>query len=95
MMLLMTPAALHRIAFEGKDDARFFRIGSRLVVTACCSLAIGIAADVTVVFFKVTESNVVSGAAGAAALSLLLVAWLVYPAWRAARSKLSTKAAHG
>jgi hypothetical protein len=28
VLLLMTPAAVHRIAFQGEDDASFFRIGS-------------------------------------------------------------------
>lgn len=93
--LLMTPAAVHRIAYQGEDDAGFFRIGSTLVVAASCPLAIGIAADVTVVFFKVTENSVASEAAGAAALAILLIAWLVYPAWWATRSDSSPKAAHG
>jgi Family of unknown function (DUF6328) len=34
VLLLMTPAALHRIAFHGEDDPGFFSIGSALVVTA-------------------------------------------------------------
>jgi hypothetical protein len=93
--LLMTPAAIHRIAFQGEDDSGFFRVGSTLVVTASCPLAIGIAADVAVVFFKVFESSIVSAAAGAAALCLLLFAWLAYPAWCAATSNSPKKAAHG
>lgn len=47
----MTPAALHRIAFHGEDDAGFFRIGSALVIAASIPLAVGIAADTAVVFF--------------------------------------------
>ena len=46
----MTPAALHRIAFHGEDDVSFFRIGSALVIAASIPLAIGIAADIAVVF---------------------------------------------
>jgi hypothetical protein len=46
VLLLMTPAALHRIAFHGEDDASFFRIGSALVVAASIPLAAGIAADI-------------------------------------------------
>ena len=33
VVLLMTPAAIHRLAFHGEDDPDFFRIGSCLVVT--------------------------------------------------------------
>ncbi len=78
----MTPAALHRIAFDGEDDESFFRIGSILVIAASCPLAIGIAADVAVVFFKVTESSLASGCAGFVSLCLLMTAWLAYPFWR-------------
>jgi hypothetical protein len=81
-MLLMTPAAVHRIAFAGEDDDQFFRIGSRLVIVAALPLAIGIAADITVVFYKITHGYTSAGLAGALALAFLLVAWYVYPWWR-------------
>jgi hypothetical protein len=51
VLLLMTLAALHRIAFHGEDDASFFKIGSALVVASSVPLASGIAGDVAVVFF--------------------------------------------
>ena len=57
VVLLMTPAALHRIGFQGEDDPTFFRIGSWLVVAGSIPLAIGIAADVAVVFYKVIENS--------------------------------------
>ena len=55
VLLLMTPAALHRLAFHGEDDPQFFEIGSRLVVAAAFPLALGISADVAVVAYKITE----------------------------------------
>jgi uncharacterized protein DUF6328 len=82
VVLLMTPAAVHRIGFQGEDDPIFFRIGSSLVIAASIPLAIGIAANVTVVFFKATESTGAAWAAGATALVALLAFWLAYPAWR-------------
>lgn len=82
VLLLMTPAALHRIAFHGEDDASFFRIGSALVVAASIPLAAGIAAATAVVIFKVTDSMGSASAAGAAALCVLLGVWLGYPIWR-------------
>jgi uncharacterized protein DUF6328 len=81
VVLLMTPAAVHRIGFNGEDDPDFFRIGSSLVIAASIPLAIGIAADVAVVFFKATESANAAVAAGVAALIALLGFWLIYPAW--------------
>jgi hypothetical protein len=82
VLLLMTPAALHRLAFHGEDDASFCRIGSRLVVAASIPLAAGIAADVAVVFFKVSESMIIATIAGSATLCVLLCVWLAYPVWR-------------
>jgi Family of unknown function (DUF6328) len=82
VLLLMTPAALHRIAFHGEDDASFFRIGSALVIAASIPLAAGVAADIGVVFFKVTESMGSASIAGATALCVLLGVWLGYPIWR-------------
>jgi hypothetical protein len=78
----MTPAALHRIAFHGEDDASFFRIGSALVIAASIPLAIGIAADIAVVFFKVTDDMKSASVAGAVALGVLVAVWLGFPIWR-------------
>ena len=48
VVLLMTPAALHRIAYDGENSPSFFRISSALVVAAAFPLAVGIAADICV-----------------------------------------------
>jgi Family of unknown function (DUF6328) len=82
VLLLMTPAALHRIAFHGEDDKNFFKIGSALVVAASVPLAFGIAGDIAVVFFKVTESMFDALASGCLSLLVLLGVWLAYPVWR-------------
>ena len=82
VLLLMTPAALHRIAFHGEDDKSFFRIGSAMVVAASIPLASGIAGDIAVVFFKVTESMVDAVASGCLSLFVLLGVWLAFPVWR-------------
>jgi hypothetical protein len=89
VILLMTPAALHRIGFHGEDDPKFLEIGSRLIVAGTVPLAVGIAADVAVVFFKAIESSGIAMAAGLASLALLLGLWLGYPLLVAARFNLS------
>jgi hypothetical protein len=86
VMLLMTPAAVHRIAFNGADDEGFYRLGSGLVIAATAPLAIGIAADVAVVFYKITGSAGITAAAGGAAFALLAGVWFAWPAWLRARS---------
>lgn len=87
--LLMTPAALHRIGFHGEDNPRFFQIGSLLVVAGSIPLAVGIASDVAVVFFKAVESAGIAMASGVASLTVLLGLWLGYPLLVAGRLKPS------
>jgi hypothetical protein len=87
VILLMTPAALHRIGFQGEDDPAFFRIGSLLVVAGSLPLAVGIAADVAVVFFKAIGDGRVAIASGIASLVVLLGLWLGYPLWRRATAR--------
>jgi hypothetical protein len=55
------------------------------VIAGTIPLAVGIAADVAVVFFKALESTDVAVAAGAGALAVLLGFWFAYPAWRRTR----------
>ena len=93
VILLMTPAALHRIGFRGEDSPTFFRIGSRFVVAGSVPLALGIAADVAVVFFKAIGSENGAIVAGLVSLFGLLGLWLGYPLWlRAATSSQASKA---
>ena len=82
----MTPAALHRIGFRGEDSPSFFRIGSWLVVAGSIPLAVGIAADVAVVFYKAIESEAAAVSAGIISLAVLLGLWLGYPFWRRSRT---------
>jgi Family of unknown function (DUF6328) len=79
VMLLMTPAALHRIAYAGEDNKKFFRIGSRMVVVASIPLAAGTAADIYVVFMKVFETEGIALTAGVCAAVLMLALWFVFP----------------
>jgi hypothetical protein len=67
VLLLMMPAAVHRLAFHGEDDPQFFQIGSRLVIAAALPLALGISADIAVVVYKITASGAVSTAIASAA----------------------------
>jgi hypothetical protein len=93
VILLMTPAALHRIGFRGEDSPTFFRIGSRFVVAGSAPLAVGIAADVAVVFFKAIGGENGAIVAGLVSLFGLLGLWLGYPFWlRAATSSQANKA---
>jgi hypothetical protein len=87
VILLMTPAAVHRLAYQGEDDESFFRIGSCLVVSAAFPLALGIAAEVYVVLFKITSAAALSALISAMAFLFMMAVWLAYPLWRRNRGR--------
>jgi Family of unknown function (DUF6328) len=82
VVLLMAPAALHRLSFRGEDSPAFVTIGSVFVIAAPAPLALGIALDTYVAARRSLDSDV--GAIAAAALSGLLLfgLWYAYPLWR-------------
>jgi hypothetical protein len=80
-ILLMTPAALHRQSFGGNDSEQFLRLGSAFIVAASLPLALGIAADVYVVFLKITHSTAITLTASVTLLLAMLLLWYLYPMW--------------
>ncbi|HEX3535987.1 MAG TPA: DUF6328 family protein [Stellaceae bacterium] len=78
VILLMTPAAYHRIVFEGEDAPEMHRVGSILVTAATVPLALGLAGDVYVVIAKI-GGDAAGIAAALAALVLLFVLWYAVP----------------
>jgi hypothetical protein len=56
-ILLMTPAAYHRIVEEGEDTQRFHRLASGLVLAAMVPLALGVSGDLYVVTRRVLGSH--------------------------------------
>lgn len=85
VLLLMTPAALHRIAFKGEDNVRFFAIGSGFVIAAAFPLALGLAADVAIVFHRATQNESIARLVGYLSLGLLLACWYGFPLIQRAR----------
>jgi len=81
MILLMTPAALHRLSFAGNDSERFLRLGSAFVIAGPLPLALGIAADVYVVFLKINHSATFTVLASSVLLLAMLALWYFYPVW--------------
>jgi hypothetical protein len=93
VILLMAPAAYHRIVFAGEDAEEVHRSGSRFVTAATVPLALGLAGDVYVVLAKTAESAAVGTAAGLAVLALLIGLWHVFPLL--ARRRHRETGAHG
>jgi hypothetical protein len=79
VILLMAPAAFHRIAFRGEDTEDFHRIGSWFVVAATVPLAAGIAGDVYVAVGKIAETQVLGIAAALAVMVVLIALWYAQP----------------
>jgi hypothetical protein len=79
VILLMTPAALHRISYAGEDSASFFRMGSGFVIAATVPLALGIAGDVYVATAKAGESIALGVALALATFAIVGSFWYVLP----------------
>ncbi len=78
MVLLMTPAAYHRIVESGEDSESFHRLASGLVLAAMAFLALGIATDFLVVVDKVSGSIAWGIIAGGIVLVLFYGLWFGY-----------------
>ncbi len=79
VVLLIAPAALHRIAFDGEEDPRMHRLGSFLITAALLPFATGIACDVYVAFFKLFSSGAIALIAALGSLALLGGLWYLLP----------------
>lgn len=78
-ILLMAPAAYHRIVYEGEDSENFHRTGSALVTAATLPLALGLGCDVYVVMTKVAASPLIGGAIAGLTVTGLVGLWHIYP----------------
>lgn len=79
LVLLIAPAAFHRLAFHGADTERFFRLGSALVTAALLPLALGISGDIYVALARIAKENAIGAAAATLSLILFLAFWYVQP----------------
>ncbi len=87
IILLMAPAAYHRIAEHGNDTQRLHRVTSNFLIAAMTALPLGICGDVYVVFQKVTGSVSTSVAITALVLAFFYGTWFGFTTYR--RAKLS------
>jgi Family of unknown function (DUF6328) len=85
MILLMTPAAFHRIAENGEATERLHAIASGFLLASMITLPLGICTDVFIVFRKVTGSTELSTAAAAAVLIVFYGLWFGFTTYRRTR----------
>ncbi|GJE40881.1 DUF6328 family protein [Methylobacterium soli] len=76
---LMAPASFHRIVYAGEDTPALHILGTRFLLAASVSLALGISADLGVVVAKVVDSDQAGLVAALASLAVLAGLWHVYP----------------
>jgi hypothetical protein len=79
MVLLICPAAVHRMTFEGKDETRMHTIGSALVTAALAPLALGVALDLYVALTRLLDSTDIAAGSAAAALVFMAGFWYGVP----------------
>jgi hypothetical protein len=79
VVLLMTPAALHRIAFRGQDTQEFLSLGSAFVLAAPAALAFGLAADMDMAVAKATGAEDWATAISGTSLFVLMGLWYGVP----------------
>ncbi|MET0622260.1 MAG: DUF6328 family protein [Pyrinomonadaceae bacterium] len=75
IVLLITPAAYHRLVEQGEETEHFHRFASKILVAALVPLALGLAGDVYVVVQKVTESQLVSVVSALVVLAIFWELW--------------------
>lgn len=79
VVLLIAPAAVHRLAFAGEDSQRFLRVGSRLVTLALLPFALGISLDIYVAAWKLASSESLAAVAAAVTFLVLTTLWYAVP----------------
>jgi hypothetical protein len=82
IVLLITPAAYHRMVERGEETEHFHRFASKVLVAALVPLALALAADVYVVVQKVTESLLISVVSALVILAIFWELWFGLPLYR-------------
>jgi hypothetical protein len=78
-ILLITPAAYHRIALGGEETEAFHTLAGRLLLSALVPLGLGVTGDLYLVTLQVTHSQPWSIGLSAVSLALLFGLWFAYP----------------
>ena len=82
IVLLMTPAAYHRIVERGEETAHFHRFASRVLLGAMVPLALGLSGDFFIVARKVSQSTTLAAVLAVALLVLFYGLWFGFTAYR-------------
>jgi uncharacterized protein DUF6328 len=86
-VLLLTPAAYHRIVEQGEETEHFYRVAHIMVVSSLPPLAVGICGDFVLVVYELTETRSAALVAAGLMLSIFGVLWFGYPWFRRNRAE--------
>jgi hypothetical protein len=79
VLLLMAPAAYHRLSSEGDATEDVLTFGTIVLLSAMVPLALGLAADFYVVLNKSLHDPTAAAAGGALCAALMLGGWFALP----------------
>lgn len=79
VVMLICPAAIHRMTFGGKDENRMHTIGSVLITLALTPLAVALSLDLYVALARLLGSNDVALLVAATAFLLMMGFWYAVP----------------
>jgi hypothetical protein len=88
IILLISPAAIHRVAFQGRDDRRFLAIASLILTVALVPLAASVSCDMWVALFRLYGTDILPTVAALSTTALLSGLWFLLPL--AIRASLGT-----
>src|SRR5882762_1806544 len=93
IILMMTPAAYHRLVEKGENTERLHRFSSKILLSSMALLALGICAELFVVGRKITSSLTASVLLSIFALTLFYGCWFGYTYYRSVLSHRRNRAA--
>jgi hypothetical protein len=82
IVLLISPAAYHRLVEAGEESEHFHQVGSRFLLAALIFLAPGMTGDLFVVMRQVTGSLMLSAATAGVLLFAFYALWFGVSLWR-------------
>jgi hypothetical protein len=77
-ILLMAPAAYHRIAERGEETEHFHQVATRMLISAMAVLALGLSGDFYVVVNKILQSSAAGIVFAVASLMVFYGLWFGY-----------------
>ncbi len=90
IVLLMTPAAYHRLAEKGEDTEQFHAIATRLVLAALVPLGLAIACGLYIAVERVSHSPLAAALTSASVFVGLMIFWFAAPLLRRRHDRLTS-----